>query len=76
MPASGRYLLDTNIMIALLEGDQGVVSNLELAAEVFIPVIAVGELLFGAVKSGRPAENAAKWSALPPVDPSFPVIST
>lgn len=60
MPASGRYLLDTNIIIALLEGDQNVVSNIELAAEVFIPVIAAGELLFGAAKSGRPAENAAK----------------
>jgi tRNA(fMet)-specific endonuclease VapC len=60
MPASGRYLLNTNILIALLEGDQGVVANLELAAEVFLPVIAVGELLFGAAKSGRPAENAAK----------------
>lgn len=60
MPASGRYLLDTNILIALLEGDQGVVSSIELAAEVFIPVIAVGELLFGADKSGRPAQNSAK----------------
>lgn len=60
MPASGRYLLDTNILIALLEGDQGVLSNTELAAEVFIPVIAVGELLFGAAKSGRAGENLAK----------------
>jgi tRNA(fMet)-specific endonuclease VapC len=59
MPTIGRYLLDTNVIIALLQGDQGVVSNIELAAEVFIPVIAIGELLFGAARSGRPAENAA-----------------
>ena len=60
MPASGRYLLDTNILIALLEGDQHVVSNVERAAEVFMPVIAIGELLFGAAKSGRRAENTQK----------------
>jgi tRNA(fMet)-specific endonuclease VapC len=48
MPTSGRYLLDTNVIIVLLQGDQGAVSNIELAAEVFLPVIAVGELLFGA----------------------------
>ncbi len=35
------------------------VSKIELASEVFIPVIAAGELLFGAARSGRPTENAA-----------------
>ena len=59
MPANGRFLLDTNIVIALLEGDEGVLSNLDLAPEVFIPAIVVGELFFGAAKSGRPTENAA-----------------
>jgi tRNA(fMet)-specific endonuclease VapC len=47
-------------LIALLEGDQGAVSKIEPAAEVFVPVVAVGELLFGAAKSGCAAENAAK----------------
>jgi tRNA(fMet)-specific endonuclease VapC len=60
MPASGRFLLDTNIIIALLEGDDSVLSNLDLAPEVFIPAIALGELFFGAAKSGRPAENTAR----------------
>jgi predicted nucleic acid-binding protein len=36
MPSNGRFLLDTNIIIALLEGDDAVLSNLEQAAEVFI----------------------------------------
>ena len=40
-----------------MNGDGGVLSNLGEAAEVFIPVVAVGELFFGAAKSGRPAEN-------------------
>jgi len=29
MPASGRFLLDTNIVIALLEGDDTVLSHLD-----------------------------------------------
>src|SRR2546425_2587040 len=60
MPASGRFLLDTNIVIALLQGDDTVLSNLDQAPEVFIPAVALGELFFGAAKSGRPLENTAK----------------
>ena len=61
MAATGsRYLLDTNIIIALLEGDDTVLSHLDRAHEVFVPAIALGELFFGAEKSGRPLENTAK----------------
>ena len=63
MPASGRFLLDTNIIIALLEGDDAVLSNLDHAAEVFIPAVALGELFFGAAKSGRPSENTVPETA-------------
>ncbi len=58
--ASGRYLLDTNIVIAILEGDTHVQAELHEATEVFVPVVAIGELHFGAAKSGRPAENALR----------------
>ncbi len=58
-PASGKFLLDTNIVIALLQGEAAVLSNLDRAAEVFVPAVALGELFFGAAKSGRPDENAA-----------------
>ena len=47
MPASGRFVLDTNIVIALLRGDDAVSSNLGRAPEVFIPAVALGELFFG-----------------------------
>lgn len=57
MPASGRFLLDTNIVIAL-EGDDAVLAHLDQAPEVFIPAVVLGEL--GAAKSGRPSENTAK----------------
>jgi len=49
-PASGRFLLDTNIIIALFEGESSVLLNLDVAPEVFIPAVVVGELFFGAAK--------------------------
>jgi tRNA(fMet)-specific endonuclease VapC len=54
---SGRYLLDTNIIIALFANEASVVSNLAQADEVFIPSIALGELYYGARKSGRSQKN-------------------
>jgi tRNA(fMet)-specific endonuclease VapC len=60
MPASGRFLLHTNIVIALLEGEEAILATLDRASEVFIPAIVIGELFFGAAKSGRPLENAAR----------------
>jgi len=59
-PASGRVLRDTNIVIALLEGDEAVLSHLDRAPEVFIPAVALGEWFFGAAKSGGPSENLAR----------------
>ncbi len=44
----------------MLEGDEAVLSYLDRAPEVFVPAIVLGELFFGAAKSGRPGENAAK----------------
>ena len=64
MPLSGRILLDTNIVIALMEGDESVLTHLEGIAEVFVSAVVLGELFFGAAKSGRPVENIAKkWDA-------------
>lgn len=54
---NGRYLLDTNIIIALFAGEIAVKNNLGQAEQVFIPAIAVGELCYGARKSGRSKEN-------------------
>lgn len=57
---SGRYLLDTNIIIALFADEKTVKSSLAKADEVFAPSFAIGELCFGAWKSGRPMENLAR----------------
>ncbi len=58
---SGRYLLDTNIIIALFANEAVVKDSLAKADEVFASSIAVGELYFGARKSERAKENLARW---------------
>lgn len=57
---SGKYLLDTNIIIALFAGDAAVRSKLEQASEVLIPSIVFGELYYGACKSGRVEANVQR----------------
>lgn len=56
---SGRYLLDTNIIIALFRIDTSIIQHLRQADEVFIPSIAIGELYYGAYRSHRKSENLA-----------------
>jgi len=57
---SGKYLLDTNIVIALFSEDPSVQKHIARAGEVFIPAIVIGELFYGAFKSGRPKANSAR----------------
>lgn len=57
---SGKYLLDTNIVIALFADDTSVKENLAKAEEVFIPSVVIGELFYGAHKSARAKENLAR----------------
>jgi tRNA(fMet)-specific endonuclease VapC len=54
---SGRYLLDTNIVIALFAQELSLQKRLAEDIEVFIPVIVLGELYYGAMKSARVEEN-------------------
>lgn len=57
---SGKFLLDTNIIIALFMGDASVQKNLTAASKVLIPVIVLGELYYGARKSGQIEKNLAR----------------
>ena len=57
---SGRYLLDTNIVIALLEGEKVVLEALTNINELFLSSIVLGELYYGAFKSKRPLDNVAR----------------
>ncbi|MFL5242806.1 MAG: type II toxin-antitoxin system VapC family toxin [Gemmataceae bacterium] len=54
---AGKYLLDTNIVIALFEGARSVVQRLGRASQVFVPSITVGELFYGAYQSTHVQEN-------------------
>lgn len=64
MLMSGRYLLDTNIIIALFAAEAIVKSTLAQANEVFIPSFVIGELCYGARKSGRVGKNLARVDEL------------
>jgi tRNA(fMet)-specific endonuclease VapC len=46
---NGRILLDTNIVIAVFSGEESIQRYIEKANEIFIPVIVIGELYFGAL---------------------------
>jgi tRNA(fMet)-specific endonuclease VapC len=55
---NGKRLLDTNIVVAFLTGDQKVQERLDGVPELLIPMVVLGELYYGAAHSGRPQENA------------------
>lgn len=57
---NGRYLLDTNVIIALFAEDPKIHELLSNAAEVFVPCISIGELYFGARKSLKLEENLSR----------------
>ena len=57
---AGKYLFDTNIVIALFDGQTTVEEATAKAREVFLPAIVVGELYYGAFSSQRVAENQAR----------------
>jgi tRNA(fMet)-specific endonuclease VapC len=60
MARTGRFLLDTNIVIALFAREAVVQQHLAEASEVFVPSIVLGELYYGARKSTRVTENLAR----------------
>ena len=54
---SGRYVLDTNIVIAVFAQDAAVLNQLTEAEEVFVPSVVLGELYYGARKSAHAESN-------------------
>ncbi|MBM4167207.1 MAG: type II toxin-antitoxin system VapC family toxin [Ignavibacteria bacterium] len=54
---SGDYLVDTNIVIAYFNKDNIVGKRIDVANEIFIPCIVIGELYFGAIKSRNRIQN-------------------
>lgn len=55
-----RALLDSNVVIGLFGGEPLVVERIEGCAQLFLPVPALGELYYGALRSTRRTENVAR----------------
>lgn len=60
---NGDYLVDTNIIVAFLNGEPAVQAKFA-ASIIYLPIIALGELYFGAEKSARKAVNVTKVDTL------------
>jgi tRNA(fMet)-specific endonuclease VapC len=60
MAMTGKFLLDTNIIIALFAKERRVLQKLRNAERVYLSSIAVGELLYGAHKSTQARSNIAR----------------
>lgn len=60
---NGRFLPDTNTIIALFAQDASVQTHMAQAAQVFMPCIVAEELYFGACRSARVQENPRRLDA-------------
>lgn len=56
-------MLDTNVIIKYLAGDESAKSLLDNASEISVSVIVTGELQYGAQKSARTESNLALFSS-------------
>ncbi|XWK89306.1 MAG: type II toxin-antitoxin system VapC family toxin [Phormidium sp.] len=57
---NGRFLVDTNIVVAFLEGETSVQTRFTEAEAIFVPSIVIGELYYGAYKSARVTANITR----------------
>jgi tRNA(fMet)-specific endonuclease VapC len=54
-----NILLDTNIIAALLKGESSIANHIDESDDVYIPVIVIGELYYGAEYSTQVSKNTA-----------------
>ena len=52
-----NFLLDTNIVVAWLNGESSIANKVDKAAAVYLPVIVIGELYYGAMYSTQVQKN-------------------
>ncbi len=64
MKMNGEYLLDSNVVIDLFRGDKQTISRINQIREINIPVIVIGELYFGANKSGQATKRLQEIAQL------------
>ncbi|HMR09988.1 MAG TPA: type II toxin-antitoxin system VapC family toxin [Polyangiaceae bacterium] len=70
-----KYVVDTNIVARILDGDARVLGHLAHVepSDVGIPLLVVAELLFGAEKSARREQNQARVQRLTETFPMLPL---
>lgn len=61
---NGRYVLDSNIVIALFDQEVAVLEQMAAASETIVPIPVFGELYHGAFRSRRSRANVARIDAL------------
>jgi tRNA(fMet)-specific endonuclease VapC len=59
----GRYLLDSNIIIAALSSDTTVLDRIDDADQCFISATVLGEILYGALNSANMLTNLERLEA-------------
>ena len=52
-----KFLLDTNIVSALLKAEAQIADNIDEAEAIFLPIIIIGELYYGAALSTQVEKN-------------------
>ncbi len=57
---NGRYLLDTNIVIAFLTGEEAVVQCVDATDEFYVSSVVLGELFYGAFNSTNRDKNISR----------------
>ena len=74
MRQSGKYLLDTNIVIGMLTGDKLIQERMEISTDVILSAPVVGKLYYGAQKSDKVSENIIRVNTFVEGHLFFPVI--
>jgi tRNA(fMet)-specific endonuclease VapC len=57
---SGKYIFDTNIIIALFNSEKEILEKVMQVEAVYIPSIALGEMYYGAYNSQKVSDNILK----------------
>jgi tRNA(fMet)-specific endonuclease VapC len=64
MSDPSKALLDTNVVIALFAGEPRILNRIAECTETYLPVIVLGELHYGALRSVRKEENLSRLAEL------------
>jgi tRNA(fMet)-specific endonuclease VapC len=58
---SGEIALDTSVAVRFLNGNAAITARVLAVPEIVLPIVVVGELLFGAENSTRPLQNLPRY---------------